>query len=48
MGKLDNTLERGVMVQPSLSIKGLLYPYSIANQEEADVPILLQNMSART
>ena len=46
MGKLDNTLEGGVMVQPSRSIKGLLSPYSIANQKEADVPILLQNMSA--
>ena len=29
MGKLDNTLEEEVMVQPSRSIKGLLSPYSI-------------------
>ena len=29
MGKLVNTLEGGVMVQPSRSIKGLLSPYSI-------------------
>ena len=34
------------MVQLSRSIKRLLSPYSIANQKEADVPILLQNMSA--
>lgn len=46
VGKLDNTLEEEVMVQPSRSIKGLLSPYAITNQRAADVPILLQNVSA--
>lgn len=46
VGKLDNTLEKEVMVQPSQDIKGLLYPYATANQRVADVPILLQNVSA--
>lgn len=46
VGKLDNTLEEEVMVQPSRSIKGLLSPYAITNQKVADVPILLQNVSA--
>lgn len=44
VGKLDNTLEEEVMVQPSRSIKGLLSPYAITNQRAADVPILLQNV----
>lgn len=34
------------MVQSSRSIKGLLSPYAITNQRAADVPILLQNVSA--
>ena len=47
MGKLDNTLEGEVMIQPSQSIKGLLSPNFIANQEEVDMPIFLQNVSAQ-
>lgn len=46
MGKLDNTFEEEAMVQPLQIIKGLLSPYAIINQRVADVPLLLQNVSA--
>ena len=48
MGKLDNKLEGEVMIQPSERIKGLISPYFIENQEEADMSILLQNVSAHS
>ena len=37
-GKLDNTLQGGVMVQPSRSIKGLLSPYSRSNRSAPLIP----------
>lgn len=45
MGKLDHTYGE-VIVQPSRSMKGLLSPYAMTNQRVADVPILLQSVSA--